>query len=176
MPGSRRNQKKSNKNKNNKILKRMKELSNYYRKKLFRGGALTPEQATTLADLESKKLTTTLSPEEQTDYDSLVAMRDAIETPVDESSGLASSDASSGASNTMGAPGVEAGQDMAPTETDANPPEEAGLLEKATDAVGSAFSGLKSAVGIEGGNQRRKSNKRNNKRRNSKRQSRRQRR
>ena len=178
MPGSKRNQKKSNKNKNNKILKRMKELSNYYRKKLFRGGALTPEQATTLADLESKKLTTTLSPEEQTDYDSLVAMRDAVEPPVVESatSDAASSDASSGASNTMGAPGVEAGQDMAPTETDANPAEGASLFDTVSSAVGSAVNTVKGAVGMEGGNQRRKSNKRNNKRRNSKRQSRRQRR
>lgn len=161
----------------------MKELSNYYRKKLFRGGALTPEQATTLADLESKKLTTTLSPEEQTDYDSLVAMRDAVEPPVVETSDsatsdAASSDASSGASNTMGAPGVEAGQDMAPTETDANPAEGASLFDTVSSAVGSAVNTVKGAVGMEtqGGNQRRKSNKRNNKRRNSKRQSRRQRR
>jgi hypothetical protein len=169
MHGSTRKQNRSNKNKNNKILKRMKELSNYYRRKLFRGGALDEAQVARMAELDAKK-TTGLSVEEQTEYDSLIAMRDQPAPQVE-------------------APQVEAPQPEVATPEVATPevttpevttPEVtsdgASLLEQAGNAVESVVDNVKGAVGLEGGRRRRQSNKKNNKRRNSKRQSQRKRR
>lgn len=165
MPGSKRKQNRSNKNKNNKVLKRMKELSNYYRRKLFRGGALDEAQVARMAELEAKK-TTGLSVEEQTEYDSLIAVRDQpVVTPPPNEEVTSSTEE------------VTAPEVTPDTTTDGT-----SFFEKAEDAIGNAVDTVKGAVGMggkdgmEGGNQRRKSNKRNNKRRNSKRQSRRQRR
>ena len=161
MPGSKRKQNRSNKNKNNKVLKRMKELSNYYRRKLFRGGALDEAQVARMAELEAKK-TTGLSVEEQTEYDSLIAVRDQpVVTPPPNEEVTSSTEE------------VTAPEVTPDTTTDGT-----SFFEKAEDAIGNAVDTVKGAVGMEtqGGNQRRKSNKRNNTRRNSKRQSRRQRR
>jgi hypothetical protein len=162
MPGSRRNQKKSNKNKNNKILKRMKELSNYYRKKLFRGGALDEAQVARMAELEAKK-TTGLSTEEQTEYDSLIAIRDAPTQATPSSPEVESS--------------VTESIEVQPeTQIEPIPAEEPSLLEKAGNAVGSVLSavGMTSAEEVKKGGRR--SNKRSNKRRNNKKQSQRKRR
>ena len=152
MPGSKRKQNRSNKNKNNKILKKMKELSNYYRRKLFRGGALDEAQVARMAELDAKK-TTGLSVEEQTEYDSLIAVRDQ---PVEE----------------LATPEVTTPEVATPEVT----PDGTSFFEKAENVIGSAVDNVKGAVGLEGGRRRRQSNKKNNKRRNSKRQSQRKRR
>jgi hypothetical protein len=154
MPRSRRNQNKSNKNKNNKILKRMKELSNYYRRKLFRGGALDEAQVARMAELDAKKVSG-LSAEEQTEYDSLIMMRDQ---PIPQTQ----------------AP-VEVAAPQAPVEIASPQPQVAvpqsdvqdeGILGQVEDAFGSAVESVKSAVGLNEekvGGKRRSNKRRNNK-------------
>ena len=172
MPGSKRKQNRSNKNKNNKILKKMKELSNYYRRKLFRGGALDEAQVARMAELDAKK-TTGLSVEEQTEYDSLIAVRDQ---PVEE---LATPEVTTPEVATPEVATPEVATPEVATPEVATPevtPDGTSFFEKAENVIGSAVDNVKGAVGLEGGRRRRQSNKKNNKRRNSKRQSQRKRR
>ena len=163
MPRSRRNQNKSNKNKNNKILKRMKELSNYYRRKLFRGGALDEAQVARMAELDAKKVSG-LSAEEQTEYDSLIMMRDQpipqTQAPVEVAAPQAP---------------VEVAAPQAPVEVASPQPQVAvpqsdvqdeGILGQVEDAFGSAVESVKSAVGLNEekvGGKRRSNKRRNNK-------------
>ena len=151
MPRSRRNQHKSNKNKNNKILKRMKELSNYYRKKLFRGGALDEAQVARMAELDAKKVSG-LSPEEQSEYESLIMMRDQ---PIPQAE-VAAPQAE------VAAPQVEVAAPQAEVDQESK-----GILDQVGDAFGSAVNTVKSAVGLNEqkvGGKRRSNKRRNNKR------------
>ena len=145
MPRSRRNQNKSNKNKNNKILKRMKELSNYYRRKLFRGGALDEAQVARMAELDAKKVSG-LSAEEQTEYDSLIMMRDQ---PIPQTQ----------------AP-VEVAAPQPKVAVPQSDVQDEGILGQVEDAFGSAVESVKSAVGLNEekvGGKRRSNKRRNNK-------------